>query len=399
MEEIPPSFQKDIVYPIVLGCMKELLRSDLNEKDIEREMERIWVEGMKMNEKIIGYLEIMEGIVATEPDPMYKVRAYKTASTYMKMIQVPIISGKQAQNLPGIGKQIGKKIDEILETGGLKAADESEIYKVMKLFTGIVGVNSRTAKKLYNKGYRRLEDIPLTELNHNQRIGLRYYDELQVRIPRKDISFIEPSLKKIFYEVVERLKSQYINISHDSESLKESKIELAGSYRRELETSGDIDILITNGNPNVTQTQLLEEYINELEKQGIITDRLTGFKKEPIGKGKVKFVSNKGEVKFMGIALLKDRHVRIDIRSISPDEWGTGLLYFTGSKEYNIEMRRHAIRQGLSLSEYNLKKIYTKYGDEENIYKFDTEQGVYDKLGLIYQEPKDRILNVIIRKN
>jgi DNA polymerase (family 10) len=64
----------------------------------------------------------------------------------------------------------------------------------------------------------------------------------------------------------------------------------------------------------------------------------------------------KGKTKYMGIIQLSpsDPGRRIDIRLIDSESYACGLLYFTGSKDYNITLRNKAIAKGWRLNEYSL---------------------------------------------
>jgi len=77
--------------------------------------------------------------------------------------------------------------------------------------------------------------------------------------------------------------------------------------------------------------------------------------------------------------------VQSDLRVLKPESWGAGLLYFIGSKNYNIELRKIAIKKGYKLSEYGLfdKKTGKMIAGR-------TEQEVLKKLGVKYLKPEER---------
>jgi DNA polymerase (family 10) len=75
--------------------------------------------------------------------------------------------------------------------------------------------------------------------------------------------------------------------------------------------------------------------------------------------------------------------LRTDIRILSDELWGSALLYFTGSKEHNISLRRRAIEQNMKLSEYGLFK-------NEKVIASRTEEEIYKTLGVPFVEPENR---------
>jgi DNA polymerase (family 10) len=75
--------------------------------------------------------------------------------------------------------------------------------------------------------------------------------------------------------------------------------------------------------------------------------------------------------------------LQVDLRHVPEGAFGAALLYFTGSKEHNIELRRLAIEQGLSLNEYGLTR-------GETVVAARTEHDVYAALGLAWVPPELR---------
>ena len=53
---------------------------------------------------------------------------------------------------------------------------------------------------------------------------------------------------------------------------------------------------------------------------------------------------------------------QVDLRVVKKDEFGAALIYFTGSKQHNIELRNLAIEQGWKLNEYGLIDAKTREG-------------------------------------
>jgi DNA polymerase (family 10) len=66
--------------------------------------------------------------------------------------------------------------------------------------------------------------------------------------------------------------------------------------------------------------------------------------------------------------------------------FGALLQHFTGSRQHNILLRRHALKLGLSLSEYGIKEIKTGV-----THRFDNEIDFYNFLGLKFIPPQERL--------
>jgi DNA polymerase (family 10) len=75
--------------------------------------------------------------------------------------------------------------------------------------------------------------------------------------------------------------------------------------------------------------------------------------------------------------------LQVDLRAVPEASFGAALMYFTGSKEHNIELRKLAIEKGWSLNEYGLT-----HG--EKVVAARTEAEVYKALGLAWVPPELR---------
>lgn len=156
------------------------------------------------------------------------------------------------------------------------------------------------------------------------------------------------------------------------------KIELnvVGSYRRECKNSGDIDVLITDKSDSKEErTKCFGIFIKTLRKIGYLqADLAVGTKK------------------YMGVVKLKgdSKARRLDILITSREEYPFALLYFTGSMEMNVEMRKRAIELGYNLNEYSFKRLVNGAKELPDHKIFKTEEDIFNFLGYKYIEPKKR---------
>jgi DNA polymerase/3'-5' exonuclease PolX len=88
----------------------------------------------------------------------------------------------------------------------------------------------------------------------------------------------------------------------------------------------------------------------------------------------------------MGIVKLKRKRYarRMDILITSEEEYPFAVLYFTGSQELNIIMRKDAIERGYRLNEYSL------LNEKEQPINLNTEEEIFNKLGYTYIPPENR---------
>lgn len=145
------------------------------------------------------------------------------------------------------------------------------------------------------------------------------------------------------------------------------RFEIAGSYRRGKEEIGDIDV-ISLGPPDDVN-YLIEEAVGKHPDDFKITEK---------GKKKTTFLV---------------RGYQVDIRFTDVAHLGTMLLYFTGSRAFNIRLRSIAKNQGLKLTEYGL---FPREGPGGTI--FSDEKDVFAALGLQFTAPFLRNGRGTIRK-
>ena len=69
-----------------------------------------------------------------------------------------------------------------------------------------------------------------------------------------------------------------------------------------------------------------------------------------------------------------------------PQEYPFAILYFTGSKDFNVKMRGELLKKEMSLNEYGIKDK-----DKKNVkHNCSTEKDVFEYLGYDYVEPENR---------
>jgi len=278
---------------------------------------------------------------------IYIERAYQNAYySILKIDKIPE-SKKELSSIKNIGSGIANKIHEYIKTGEVKKLKTlKKQQKYILNLTSVLGIGPSLAKKLIKKNIYNVSILKKEfnkgniKLTNAQQLGLKYYKELQQRIPRKDIDKFKDKLKK------------------------ETKIlfKLMGSYRRGSKTSGDIDILIYD-KKNVNR---LNEFVN------IISNNY-----ELIGK------LSKGKNKFSGLFRINNKIRHIDVLYVPIESLYTAINYFTGSKEHNLRLREFAKQKGYKVSEYSLTK-------NEKVIPVKSEKDLFDIIGMKYILPKNR---------
>jgi len=303
--------------------------------------------------EIADYLE-MEGV-------QFKPYAYQKAAITLETLEEDVEEiykkgGREAiLKIPGIGESMADKIEEYLKTGKIKYYEEfkKKIPVNLEEIIAVEGMGPKKAKVLYEK----LRIRNLKNLEKAAKAGkiapLFGFGEKTEKNILEGIEFLKRSKGRFLLgDILPKVKE----VEKKLKSLKEvEKIDVAGSVRRRKETIGDVDFLVISKNP---------------------------------GKVMDFFVSLPGIIKIWGKGTTK-ASVRLkegfdmDIRVLPKRSYGSALQYFTGSKEHNIALRKIAIDKGLKLSEYGLFRGPKMIAGE-------TEEGIYEKLGMEWMPPEMR---------
>nr|CAD29096.1 chimeric DNA-directed DNA polymerase bf2-8 [synthetic construct] len=301
---------------------------------------------------------------------IHKYNAYRKAASVIAKYPHKIKSGAEAKKLPGVGTKIAEKIDEFLATGKLRKLEkirQDDTSSSINFLTRVTGIGPSAARKLVDEGIKTLEDLRKNEdkLNHHQRIGLKYFEDFEKRIPREELI----QGKKIVNHLRSRLAFEY---NGQLIKILSKNIVAVGSLRREEKMLNDVDLLII-----VPEKKLLKHVLPNIRR--FITD-----------------TRSKGETKFMGVCQLPSEndeneypHRRIDIRLIPKDQYYCGVLYFTGSDIFNKNMRAHALEKGFTINEYTIRPLGVTGVAGEPL-PVDSEQDIFDYIQWRYREPKDR---------
>lgn len=318
---------------------------------------------MGNNQAISSKLNQIATLLA-EQEVAFKPAAYRRAAQVIEELPRDVSEygdAKELKKLPGIGDAIAGKIIEYLETG------EISLLQKLQAEQGGISADLMDIEGLGPKRVRTIQD----------ELGITTIPQLIVAakngklrdLPRFD-ELLEKKILEHALRVGERLKRfPREEIADDVEELLDAitkikevqKATVAGSYRREKETVGDIDILVTTTKP--------------VE----VGDKVVALRRAQ-GDNFVRDIAAHGDKK---LSFDLQNGLRVDIRFLPAAQWGSALLYFTGSKEHNILMRKKAIARGWKLSEYGLF-------EGENIIASETEEEIFEALEMEYVEPRNR---------
>ncbi len=291
----------------------------------------------------------------------FRIIAYRKAARTLDELteDIETIAAKGAlMEIPGIGEGITKKIDEYLKTGKMKKYQEvlAGIKPELLELLNIQNLGPKTLA-LANKelGVKNLADLKRVIKNGSLAKLFRMGDK-KVENIKKGIEISEQAAERI--SINEALEVAEGVVTYLKKSPAVIQVEPSGSLRRNKETIGDIDILVT-GKDNTKIVNHFTKYPN------------------------VSRVLSAGETKASVMVGTGAEARQVDIRIVPVKSFGAALQYFTGSKAHNVKLRGLAKDKGMKVSEYGVFK-------GKRMIAGKSEEEVYKVLGLAWMPPELR---------
>ncbi|KAF3062392.1 DNA polymerase type-X family protein pol4 [Daldinia childiae] len=357
------------------------------------------------NDSFIDELEKIRTFRTLEGDKV-GIRAYSTSIASLSAYPYLISHSAEVARLPGCSDKIAALYQQWKANGYLEEIEEAKKdpkMSALQLFYNIWGVADTTAREFYKKGWRDLDDIVeygWDNLSRVQQIGIKYYDELQEKLPRREVEEI----------------GQVI-LNHANKIRKGFEMVIVGGYRRGKRESGDVDVILSH--PNAVATlNFVAAIVHSLEKDKYITHTLIMSTKNS-DRGQTP-VSWKGQDRKAGagfdtldkaLVVWQDPywdktassknpnpHRRVDI-IISP--WktaGCAVIGWTGGTTFQRDLRRYCkhvkalkfdssgVRSWMDGSWVDLESDLNGPAPD----MLTAEKRVFERLGLEWRPPEER---------
>jgi len=311
------------------------------------------------NKEIAKIFEDLANLLDIKGENHFKVIAYKNAARVIASLDVSLENmvkkGQDLTTLPYIGKQIAKKIEEIVTTKKLKKLEhlKNEIPPTLLDFFAIEGLGANRIREIYEN----LHITTLQELQQAAKEGkiskLPGFGKKTEEKIAKGITLLKQEGIRFLYATAEPFAKELKEYLKDAPSI--INVEIAGSFRRAKETVGDLDIIASATNP-----KSVIDYFIKFPKLGHIVTA--------------------GETRS---TIVLQNSLQVDLRVVKKEHYGSALHYFTGSKAHVVKLREIAQDLNLKINEYGVFK------DNKNIAS-KTEKEIYNLFNFEYIEPELR---------
>ncbi len=292
----------------------------------------------------------------------FRVRAYRECARVVEHMAEPVaalaLTEGRLREVRGIGKDLESKLRDLVTTGRTATWDELTVKYPARLveLTELPGLGPKRVKTLFETLRITNRDELLQAARAGRLRDLAGFGETVEKNVLKALEAIaaapEPAGRMLIHAVwpVAHALAEAIAAVPGVE-----RVEIAGSFRRRRETIGDLDLLVCGG--------AADSVMGAFTRHAYVA--------EVLGRGDTKSSVRLGN------------GLQVDLRLVPMQSFGAALLYFTGSKQHNVELRKLALEQGMSLNEYALTR-------GETVVAARTEEEVYAALGLDWIPPELR---------
>ncbi len=286
------------------------------------------------NHHIADIFDEIADVLELKDESVFRIRSYRRGARVIRDLpeDVKVLSESGGLlEVPGIGKSLAEKIEEVLATGTSKFYEKikkAPEYCLLPLL-GIPGIGPKHAIQFY----RVLGVESIDDLEKAARGGrLHELDRMGEKLEEKILKGIDQYRRsKGRFRLAEGLLHADAVVEELRKLKSVTRIEVAGSCRRMKETIGDIDILVISRSP---------------EK---IMDAFTTMKS-------VADVIARGDTRS---SVMIQAGIQVDLRILRRENYGAALHYFTGSKDHNVIIRDRGKRMGRRVSEYGVFNVET----------------------------------------
>ena len=311
------------------------------------------------NATIASIFEEIADLLDIQGANPFRVRAYRNASRTIGELGTDVKTllerGTALTDIPGIGEDLARKIDEILRTGKCDFLERlrKEVPPAITELLKIPGLGPKRVKALWHDlNIQTLEQLMRAAKDGRIRALPGFGDKTEQHILEAAQAHLSQA-RRFKLAVAAQYAEAFAGYLRRVKGVEE--VVIAGSFRRMRETVGDIDILVA------------------AEEGSGVMDRFTAYEE-------VRDVLASGPTR--GSVVLKSG-IQVDVRVIPRQSWGAALVYFTGSKAHNIAIRRIAQDKGLKLNEYGVFKGDKPVAGADEI-------SVYKSIGLPWIPPELR---------
>ena len=312
-----------------------------------------------LNADVAAVFNEIADLLEVQGANVFRVRAYRNAARMLselgRSVRTMLDQGEDPDKLPGIGPDLAGKIREVVATGTCAQLERlrKELPPAITELLRIPGLGPKRVRALHEElGIETMEDLHRAAVEGQVRAVHGFGPKTEQSILQATAARLQEGRRfklSMATQVAQALLAELAAVPGVQQAVA------AGSLRRQRDTVGDLDLLVTarRGSP------VMERFTASPDVGQVLSRGVT----------RASVVLNNG--------------LQVDLRAVAPASFGSAWLYFTGSKAHNIALRKLAQDAGLKLNEYGVYRGDARIAG-------DTEASVYQVLGLAFIAPELR---------
>jgi DNA polymerase (family 10) len=310
----------------------------------------------RSNDQVEQVLQEYADLLSIVGDDPFKPRAYEKAARAVGGYadDLTTLDPQGVLAIPGVGKSIAAKVNEFLRSGSFEELDvlRAQVPDGVRAMTAIPGFGPKKAMMAYRELGIDSVDGLVAAAEDGRLAAMKGFSRTTERNVVEAVRRLRASEGRVQVDEALEIAEDLLDRLRAIPGVRRAAY--AGSLRRMAETIGDVDLLVASDRPE------------------LVMDAFVGY-------GTVARVLAHGPTKS---SIVTTSGLQVDLRVIELEAWGAAMIYFTGSKAHNIRIREMAVRKKLKLNEYGLFRA-----DKGSLLAADTEEAVYERLGLPFIEP------------
>ena len=310
------------------------------------------------NREVIELFSKVADMLAIRGDSIHRILAYRRAAESIEDLGRDVnqvYAAGELTRIPGIGKTLAEKIEEMLTTGKLEFYERlsEDVPPSLVDMLRVEGLGPKRVKQVYETlGITTLEQLTAVaregKLRELPGMGAKSEAKLLVAIEALARHGDDRTPLGVAWPIAQEILAILQQVPGVT------KTAVGGSLRRMRETIGDIDLLVAAADA----APVMERFCTM---------------------DNVETITGQGPTK-SSVVLLNG--LNVDLRVLPAERWGTLFSYFTGSKDHNVRLRELALKQGLSLNEH----AFTPQDGRSEIL-CASEEEIYQTLNMPYIPP------------
>jgi DNA polymerase (family X) len=312
-------------------------------------------------QRVVAAFEEIAALLELDGGNPFEVRAYQNAAHALANVDTDLaslVAEKKLDTIPGLGKTLIARINEMASTGKMKVLDDlrEKVPAGVIQMSRVPGLGAKRIRQLHDAlGLNGVDDLRKAaetgKIAGVPGFGVKMQEKILA-----GIAFMEQHQDRYRLDLAEKYAAGIVDALRDMPGLL--RLAVAGSLRRRRETIGDVDV------------------VGGVSSLGVAEAIMQRFVKLP----QVTAVTDLGDTKS---SVVIDPGLKVDLRLVLDEVFPHLLQHFSGSRDHNITLRGLAQQHGLKVNEYGL------WRGEVAIPCAD-EAAIYAALGMDYIEPEMR---------